>query len=275
MRAQIRHVTEYHYPDPAFDSFNELRLQPAQTSFQSLLGFQIRLEPDVPFSTHTDYYGTTVHHVHIRDAHTALRVETNAIVVTHPRPQPRPVFASLLEASRAALYEYLVPSKHVPVGVWATRLEYRDLREDDELLEYLLGLNARIKSRFSYETGVTSIGTPLEDFVMQGAGVCQDFTHLMLAVCREQRIPARYVSGYVYAGRDFLGAAATHAWVECYVPESGWVGFDPTNNVLTGEAHVRIGCGRDYDDVAPMRGVRRGGGVERLGVEVSVRAQEQ
>jgi transglutaminase-like putative cysteine protease len=275
MRAQIRHVTEYHYPDPAFDSFNELRLQPAQTDHQSLLGFKLRLEPDVPFYTHTDYYGTVVHHFHLREPHTTLRIETSAIVVTHKKPTPRPVIASTLEAARTALYEYLVPSRHVPAGDWTARLEHPALRDDDDLLLYLTELNARFRQRFEYRSGATRIDTPLEEFLALGAGVCQDYAHLMIAVCRQQRIPSRYVSGYVYAGWDFLGSAATHAWVECYVPETGWVGFDPTNDTLETESHIRIGGGRDYSDVPPMHGLRRGGGLERLGVEVMVSAQEQ
>ena len=274
VRAQIRHVTQYHYPESAADSFNEVRLQPAQTQYQSLLGFQLYLAPDAPATSHTDYFGTVVHSFHIRKAHRNLRVETAAVVVTHPRPFPNPVPASNLTAHRDELYEFLQPSKYAPRGDWTVQLEYPVLREDTELLKYLNGLNVHIKTRFTYESGVTEIGTPLEEFLQQRSGVCQDYAHLMIAACREQGIPARYVSGYVYAGSDFLGAGATHAWVDCFVPGSGWVGFDPTNGVMQTENHIVIGAGRDYGDVPPLRGSRRGGGQEQLEVTVSVRSQQ-
>jgi transglutaminase-like putative cysteine protease len=275
VRAQIRHITDYHYPEPAADSFNEVRLQPAHDEYQRLLGFQLYLTPDAPATSHTDYFGTAVHSFHIRQAHTSLCVETAAVVVTHSRPFPNPLPASSLEVHRDKLYEFLQPSKHVPHGDWAAQLEYAALNEDTELVAYLNGLNAHIKARFTYESGVTEIGTPLEEFLRQGSGVCQDYAHLMIAVCREARIPARYVSGYVYAGGDFIGAGATHAWVDCFVPGSGWVGFDPTNGVMQTENHIVIGAGRDYADVPPLRGSRRGGGREQLEVMVSVRSQQQ
>ncbi len=275
MRTQIRHVTEYQYSETASDSFNELRLKPAQTDSQSLLGFKLTLQPPAPTTERTDYYGTKVHSFHLAGRHSALQIETSATVVTHRKPPPQAVLALSLNVLRNQWVEYLAPSKQVPAGDWAAQLEYPVLNNETDLLEYLTGLNARIKTRFEYRGGVTQIGTPLEEFLRLGAGVCQDYAHLMLAVCREAGIPSRYVSGYVYAGADFIGAEATHAWVECLVPGSGWVGFDPTNDVLAGESHIRIGHGRDYADVPPIRGLRRGGGVERLEVAVTVQAQEQ
>jgi transglutaminase-like putative cysteine protease len=275
VRAQIRHVTEYQYSETASDSFNELRLKPAQTDNQSLLGFKLTLQPPAPTTERTDYYGTKVYSFHLAGRHSALRIETSATVVTHRKPLPQPVPALSLKLARDQWVEYLAPSQQIPAGDWAARLEYPALNDSTDLLEYLMGLNARIKTRFEYRSGATRIGTPLEEFLRLGAGVCQDYAHLMLAVCREAGIPARYVSGYVYAGADFIGAEATHAWVECYLPGSGWVGFDPTNDVLAGESHIRIGHGRDYADVPPLRGLRRGGGVEHLEVAVTVHAQEQ
>jgi transglutaminase-like putative cysteine protease len=275
MRAQIRHLTEYHYPLPASDSFNQLRLQPAHDEYQSLLSFRLNLEPDVAVTVNQDYFGTTVHHFHIREAHQTLRIETNSVVVKHPKPFPNSAPASGLLAVQPDFFEFLSSCKRVPLEKnWVALLEYRVVRPEDDLLEYLMGLNSHLKTRFLFQAGVTSVNTPLEEFVRHGTGVCQDFVHAMLAVCRSQGIPARYVSGYVYAGTDFLGAEATHAWLEAFIPSVGWVGFDPTNNLLETENHVRIGFGRDYDDIPPLHGLRRGGGLETLDVSVTIQAQQ-
>ncbi len=275
MRAQIRHITEYRYPEPARDSFNELRLEPAQTATQSLLNFQLYVDPDASATTHTDYFGLQVHNFHVRQPHAHLRIETHAVVVTHPLPLPEPAPVSALEPHRAAMYEFLEPSKRVPKGAWLERFDLMPPRADGDLLAYLRHLNRHIHDHFEYAPGATRIGTTLDEFVGQGRGVCQDYAHLLIALCREARIPARYVSGYVYAGADLAGAGATHAWAELFVPGSGWVGFDPTNGVEQTEFHIIIGAGRDYDDVAPLKGSRRGGGEETLEVTVSVRAAER
>ncbi len=275
MRTQIRHLTEYNYPQVAWDSFNQLRLQPADDEFQSLLSFRLELEPDVPFTQNKDYFGTTVNHFHIREEHLRLRIETNSLVVKHPKPFPESAPASSLEAHKVEQIEFLSNSKRIALGTdWAAVLEYPKLQAQHDLLEYLMGLNAHLKKRFTYQTGVTSVQTSLEEFVEHGKGVCQDFVHAMLAVCRSQGIPARYVSGYVYGGTDFLGADATHAWLEVLIPGAGWIGFDPTNNILETENHIKIGFGRDYDDIPPLHGLRRGGGLEQLGVEVTIQAQQ-
>ena len=275
MRAQIRHITEYHYPIPAFDSFNQLRLQPSHDEYQSLLSFRVTLMPDVPTIHNTDYFGTTVHHFHIREPHQTLRIETNSVVVKHLKPFPNSNFAASLTDYRSSLIEYLSSCKRVSLEPdWVALLEYRILQPQDDLLEYLMGLNAHLKNRFTFQAGVTGVDTPLEEFVRHGTGVCQDFVHSMLAVCRSQGIPARYVSGYVYAGTDFLGAEATHAWLEAFIPTVGWIGFDPTNNLLETENHVRIGFGRDYDDIPPLHGLRRGGGLETLDVSVRIQTQK-
>jgi transglutaminase-like putative cysteine protease len=275
VRAQIRHITEYHYPIPAKDSFNQLRLQPVHDEYQSLLSFRLDLEPNVPFMVNQDYFGTNVHHFHILESHQILKIETNSVVVKHEKPFPNSNLASSLEPFQTMLYEYLSNSKRISLNSdWAALLEYSALTPNSDLLEYLMGLNAHLKNRFVFKAGTTGVDTPLEEFVQHGTGVCQDFVHAMLAVCRSQGIPARYVSGYVYAGTDFLGAEATHAWLEAFIPTVGWIGFDPTNNLLETENHVRIGFGRDYDDIPPLHGLRRGGGLETLDVTVTIQAQQ-
>jgi transglutaminase-like putative cysteine protease len=273
VRAQIKHLTEYHYPQAASDSFNQVRLKPMQDESQSLLSFRLEVQPEVPILQSQDYFGTTVQHFHVLEPHHVLSIEASSLVVKHPKPFPFGAPASSLMVYQSELFEFLSPSQRVPL-LAPERLGYKPMLEHDDLLEYLMGLNAHMKVRFTYQSGATTVHTPVEDFLLQGTGVCQDFVHTMLGVCRAQGIPARYVSGYVYAGQDFLGASATHAWLEAFVPNTGWVGFDPTNNVLESENHIKIGFGRDYDDIPPLHGLRRGGGLERLNVAVTVQAQQ-
>jgi transglutaminase-like putative cysteine protease len=294
LRAHILHTTDYRYPLDARDSFNELRLQPADDDHQTVLEFKLEVEayavalnrsgndmasqnaklvrlPDVTLEDHLDYFGTHVQHVHVRERHRHLRVQARSVVMTRSTPEPDHVGAASLAECSSRLVEFVATSKRVPLETdWTQILGWRALEPDTDLVAYLDGLTAHLNARFTYAPGVTGVNTSLGTFVQSGQGVCQDYVHAMLGVCRTVRIPSRYVSGYLYAGQDFVGAEATHAWLECFVPGSGWLGFDPTNNVRVGESHVKIGHGRDYDDVPPIKGYRTGGGAETLGVEVQV-----
>ena len=134
-------------------------------------------------------------------------------------------------------------------------------------------LNHAIYEPFDYKDGVTEVDSPIDDALRAKSGVCQDFAHQMIAIARQWGIPTRYVSGYLYHrddGSDRSGEDATHAWVESFLPGSGWVGFDPTNNVLTGERHIRVAVGRDYADAPPTRGTYKGRAQSELAISVSV-----
>ena len=140
-------------------------------------------------------------------------------------------------------------------------------------LTALKTLNAAIFDAFEYESGVTQVHSPIDHALELRRGVCQDFAHIMIAIARKWGIPARYVSGYLYhrpRSRDRSNADATHAWVEAHLPSLGWVGFDPTNNILTGEQHIRAAIGRDYADVPPTRGTFKGVAQSELAIAVSV-----
>jgi transglutaminase-like putative cysteine protease len=283
MRAQIAHTTVYAYPEDAWDSHNQIRLQPCDDDRQKVLASSLEvgivtangLEQRILTSSHLDYYGTTVHQAHALEAHRTLRIQAISSVMTQAAPVLESVAVQALEPFLERWNEFLESTQRVDLAHdWLALLEWYAPQSGYDLVTYLLDLNRHLHSRFIYSPGSTTVSTPLEEFVQSGQGVCQDYTHAMLAVCRRVRLPARYVSGYIDSGADFVGAAATHAWVECLIPGVGWVGFDPTNAILASEAHVKIGHGRDYDDVPPIRGVRRGGGRETLGVNVSVEAEQ-
>ncbi|UQN07063.1 transglutaminase family protein [Deinococcus sp. QL22] len=274
MRCEIRHTTEYHYPEPAWDSFNQVRLHPAREVRQSVRSFHLQVEPEAEITSHKDYFGAIVHHVHVHDPHRYLKIEAQAIVDTHAVTMPAPSPFSVLREARARNTEFLVASPRVPSGDWPEVFGVIRPSPADDLPTFLMDLTTRLNRQFSYDTKATAVNTPLAEFAQHGRGVCQDFTHAMLGITRQLGIPSRYVSGYLYSGGDMLGAEATHAWAECLIPEYGWLGYDPTNNCLAGEKHIKIGHGREYGDVSPVRGTYFGGGRGRLDVEVRVYGEQ-
>ncbi len=146
-----------------------------------------------------------------------------------------------------------------------------------DTLSALRRLNKAIHDDFDYEIGVTEVNSPIDDALAAGRGVCQDFAHIMIAAARSWGIPARYASGYLHhhrKGQDRSGEDASHAWVETWLPSLGWLGFDPTNDVLAGERHIRVALGRDYADVPPTRGTYKGGAQSELAIAVSVQTTQ-
>ncbi|TSA82443.1 transglutaminase family protein [Deinococcus detaillensis] len=276
MRADIRHVTEYAYKEPAWDSFNEVRLHPEASARQQLKSFHLLVDPEASsVTTHRDYFGSIVHHVHVHERHRVLRIEAQALVTTKPLTVPPPVPLSALDDLRSEVTEFLIASPRVPKGDWPEIFGVARPGPNDDLSAFLTDLTHQFFQQFSYKPGATSVRTTIQEFAKLQQGVCQDFTHAMLGVCRTLGIPARYVSGYLYSGGEMIGADATHAWPEVLIPGAGWVGFDPTNDVLAGEKHIKIGHGRDYPDVSPVRGTFYGGGQGRLDVEVRVYGEQQ
>lgn len=279
MRLAVTHATEYRYDAPAWDSFNEMKLRPADDYRQTMLSFEISIEPQPPIRSHVDYYGNVTHHFHLPGHHERLRIETRSVVATYPVPEPHPVPARILPDLRHRFFEFLAPTERVPLDHdWFEAFGALYLTPDAELTSYLRELTGYLQSRFAYRSNTTDVDTPLAEFAQHATGVCQDYTHAMLALCRAAGIPARYVSGYVHpnphAEERFVGSEGSHAWLEAFLPGNGWVGYDPTNGRPVSEAHVKVAVGRDYDDVAPLRGLRRGGGRSELSVEVRVRSAE-
>lgn len=276
MLLRVHHVTRYAYEQDAWDSFNELRLRPSDDYRQTLHAFALHVSPSAELRSHRDAMGNLIHHFHVAALHDSLTIAATSRVETYPVPTPVEVPASVLPGLRLRFFEYLAPTARVPLDRdWHEVLGALPLAPDDELVRYVGALAGYLRGRFRYAPDATDVDTPLPEFVAHGAGVCQDYAHAMLATCRMAGIPARYVSGYVHphphTNETLLGSEGSHAWVEAFLPGNGWVGFDPTNGCPVGEAHVKIGVGRDYDDVPPVRGLRRGGGDGHLEVEVRVR----
>ncbi|MGC9451214.1 MAG: transglutaminase family protein [Oceanipulchritudo sp.] len=285
MRFRISHETVYKYATPASESVGELRLCPQDTPDQRIRNRQLHLDPEVPVSTYTDFFGNTVECFSIPFRHKRLRVRMGADVETLPARDPGPAAdipageARLLNIhQRIDLYHYRLPTRTVPLGKVLAPIRKRFFPQDTPLRDSILQLNEWIHGHFKYKPGVTNVSTPLSTVIRNRAGVCQDLAHLMLSILRTNGLPARYVSGYIEPNdptrgpeTELIGAAASHAWVEVCLPDGSWWGLDPTNNQCAGERHVWMAAGRDYHDVAPLRGTYKGAVNQKLRVIVSVR----
>lgn len=272
MKLRVSHTTRYRYDAPLLgECFMEARLRPLSVPGEQTCGeYAITVDPPVPVfaNDQPDQMGLVNHFVLRGDSHQSLSIHAHSLVETL-RADPFADLNLLAEdwpgltddGLRGRCAEFLVPTALVPLGgVWDGPPPAASV------LAYGQALSAAIYEGFKYVPGSTDLTTPLGEFVAQRRGVCQDYAHLMLSAARAHGVPARYVSGYVYAGSDndggedagTHGAGATHAWVELFLPHCGlWRGFDPTNNVLVADRHVKVAVGRDYADVPPTKGLLR------------------
>jgi transglutaminase-like putative cysteine protease len=283
MLFDIRHVTQYNYDEPVRESVMELWMQPRAAHGQNLINFDLEVDPAAQVFTYIDPWGNTVRHFDVPHPHDRLTITSHSLVET-AAPAPLPDTLDPFEWSRLASDQVKADSWDFlrPHGFAATTpaLEafcaerfVEDLRALDPL-SAMRALNAILYRSLDYEAGVTAADSPIDEALIAGRGVCQDFTHIMIAICRGWGVPARYVSGYLAPSRERAERSdpqATHAWLEGYMPSLRWIGFDPTNNILAGERHIAVAIGRDYSDVPPSRGVFKGDAESQLSVGVSVR----
>ncbi|MGD1057308.1 MAG: transglutaminase family protein [Solirubrobacteraceae bacterium] len=280
MHFAIRFLTEYRYDVPVTDNLNALRVRPATTSTQRCDEFHTRIEPEARVSRHLDYFGTEVLEFGIPTSHEQLTIDVRARVVTSSPPDPPDgTWDSLLTSSYVdAAGEFALPWQDQPALAGLESLD--EALESDSPLETLEQLCEMIPDRFEYRPGATYVGSSIRDLLDLGAGVCQDFVHLSLVLLRRRGIAARYVSGYLWAAPEDHGTDSvevdTHAWLEALLPGSDgrgepvWVSADPTNRRLAGETHVKIGHGRFYSDVPPVKGLYMGGALSELTAAVTM-----
>lgn len=277
----VRHITRFRYSNPVRESVMELRMQPRSEGGQALRSFQIATNPRAQLHAYTDNFGNAVYHFNVLREHAELRIEAQSVVEVKDTI-PLPPHADALEWDRynsfnltGEHYDLLEELTFARNSAQLARfLSSNDLGDrSTDPLSALKRLNSVIFSAFDYEVGVTQVHSPIDQALEAKRGVCQDFAHIMIAVARAWGVPARYVSGYLHHSRrdkDRSGEDATHAWVEAYLPSIGWVGFDPTNNILAGDRHIRAAVGRDYADVPPTRGTFKGDAESELAVAVTV-----
>jgi transglutaminase-like putative cysteine protease len=279
MKLSVVHRTIFHYGGPVTDSVNELHLEPRTFPFQKTLSSLIRVLPATRMSKFQDLFQNTTHHFEIQRPHQHLEIESRLRVHNLPLEIPDEARTATKEiyrttAVRDRSWPYLNESARVIFRpeIWRQAIDITF--GHDAYFDKATRIMNWIHSEFSYEPGSTDVTTHLDQCFAQKRGVCQDFTHVMLGLCRATGIPARYASGYLYNGpRDHLiGAQASHAWAEVFLPVIGWIGFDPTNNTLADARYVKVAVGRDYEDVAPIRGTYRGSAHCQMEVDVLVEA---
>lgn len=277
MKLQVTHRTRYTYASPVRESFNEVRLQPVSNEHQRCDNFLLKVLPAARLSHYSDFHANVIHFFELPTPHTSLLVESSATVttlaiVTDPAGAPVPM-SRLPECKRTErCFDFLQESTHVENSPEAWRLALDITAGVQDIWQAACAIMGYVHSTFTYAPNVTSVHTHMRDVLTDRRGVCQDFAHVMLGLCRAIHIPAIYVSGYLYNGPfdRLLGSQASHAWCEVFIPGIGWCGLDPTNNQRTDERYIKLAVGRDYADVPPVRGHYKGTTDRRMEIEVAV-----
>lgn len=294
MRYEVSHVTRYETTEPVSVCHNIARLRPRQTPSQMLLGYELLIDPEASIrSERIDSFGNSVTYFSASAGYSALRVEARSHVDVSPaviegleQSPPWDLLAAELSQLASSVdpvdpRQYLYDSPRIYRNHEFKEYALESFQAGRPVLAALRCLTTRIHKEFRYDPTVTNVSTPIREVFAKKAGVCQDFAHLQIAMLRSIGLPTRYVSGYIrtYPAKDkeqLIGAAASHAWLSVFtgdpsVGSDGWVDTDPTNNKFLTDEYVTVAWGRDYTDVAPLKGVFVGSGQHSLHVEVEVR----
>jgi transglutaminase-like putative cysteine protease len=276
MILEVQHETRFTYTEPVTESVTEVRMEPVSDGNQSCRSFHLAVSPLAEPCRYLDGFGNSVHHFNLLAPHAEVRILAAAVVETHPHPHD-------LSASRAAypldlaqadldVLDFLKFRGPVrPTSRLTPLLEVLRPRPGTSVAELVVRVAHYIHEHFQYARDVTLASSPIDDVLEQGKGVCQDFTHLLIALLRSFEVPARYVSGYIHRpNKD----SQSHAWSEVWLPDVGWTGIDPTNDQVVTDHFIKVAVGRDFTDVPPNKGVYRGRGRESICVRVETRALE-
>ncbi len=288
MRYRVTHTTKYAYSEPVPVFQNKVHLAPRDTARQTCSGYRLLVVPEPDrVESRQDYFGNRVDYFSIINALRTLSVTSTSTVDVSPPAAPSdqtlaPAWESVRDDLRLAAAEdwmdarlFTFASDFVPTDPSFAEYAAVSFTEGRPIFEAAADLTARIFDEFAYDPRATDVSTPVDEVMLQKAGVCQDFAHLGIACLRSLGLAARYVSGYLRTipppGKEKLvGADASHAWLSVFCGELGWVPFDPTNNVVPSTDHIVLAHGRDYGDVCPIQGVFVGGGDHSMSVSVDV-----
>lgn len=292
MKYRIIHKTGYNYSEPASLSQNELFLFPRETPTQEVIECKLSIEPKPQYlHNRTDYFGNTVHVFMVQHPHNDLFMSATSIVRTSrpftPPPEttvPWETVALRLAAHKQSIEleasQFVFASPLITVNSDAIAYAQPSFPPGTPVLAGAADLVRRLFTEFSYDKTASTVDTTVEQVLANRKGVCQDFAHLAISCLRGLGLAARYVSGYLETSPPpgkpkLIGADASHAWISVFVPDVGWVDLDPTNNLIANETYITVAWGRDYGDVAPVKGVVMGGGVHKLTVMVDITAQKE
>ena len=278
MYYSVAHLTDYHYSEPITDSVMQLRMRPRSDNVQRCVRFELKVSPNAKVFSHRDYLGNTIHTFDIPEPHKELAIKSETIVeVKTPAELPLSLPESAWDTIKEALddrdiYDMLLPGHYtVETPLLRQFAQEIDWRKRGDPLSLMCELNTAIYEHFDYSQDVTKVDSSIDVALQERRGVCQDFSHIMLVLARNIGIPCRYVSGYLFHNKDIRSVPdASHAWVEAWLPELGWVGFDPTNNLIVTDRHIRVNVATDYANASPSNGVFKGTATTELVVRVHV-----
>ena len=273
----IKHITKYTYNNPVIDGANLIRLHPINDAYQKVNSHYLVITNNAYVQTYIDFYQNTVGTFMLTEPVKELYIESNIEVTTIERIFPEDTIDAAtqwqeLNALKYSenLFDFLINKTFSGTSDFLKFIESNNIKQKTPY-KAVLELCEFIYSNITYKKGVTKVDTSLDEVWQLKAGVCQDFTNIMLQITRMCGIPARYVSGYICPNDDMTrGEGATHAWIEAYIPFYGWLGIDPTNNAIANQNHVRLAVGRNYEDCAPVKGVFKGQVDAELFVKVEV-----
>ncbi len=265
MRIAIQHNSRYHYKTPPAFALQKARLTPLSDFRQNVEQWQLIVTGAEQQLTSRDAFGNTCTLIRADPDVEILEVSAQGMIDTEETQGIMEQAAGVMP-----LFVYRQPTALTAKSDGLAALA-ESVRQDDPI-DMLHRLMDAIAEKVLYEPGVTHVGTTADEALQEGRGVCQDLTHIFLVAARHLGVATRYTSGYFVSGND-LGGDASHGWAEAFVPNVGWIGFDPTNRRCPDERYVRIASGRDYTDVSPVSGVRVGAGSERLTVSLAVEQQ--
>ena len=263
MRLRITHTTTFRYDVPVSEAYMEMWLTPLDAGGQRCESFRLTTDPAGEVRSYVDRFGNRIRHFDTLNPHDRLLVSARSEVSTPEAFIDRERELSLLDS-----FDYLQPTPYAPDSE-AVRAFARGVAVPGDAMATARAVLKATHEALTYAPGSTHVKTTADEALGAGKGVCQDFTHVMIAACRVLGLPARYVSGYVFEPQRGTGAAS-HAWTDVFVAGHGWLSLDPTHGAEQTDHHVRLATGRDYSDVPPTRGVYKGAGKEEMAVEVSV-----
>lgn len=281
----IRHFTRYRYSHPVWQSMMEVRMHPRSEGNQRCFVFQLSVNPRARIFGYTDSYGNLVHHFDLPSRHGQLTIISDALVnidgqAAAPETMDYRRWTDLEQrVEREDYWDMLMPSHYAHPSAELQELAKEigaTERDGRSPLAFLQDVAAGVHRSFGYLKKSRTASLPIEHALRSRQAVCQDFVHVMIALARNADIPCRYVSGYIYNGGENVPSpeGASHAWVEALLPGVGWVGFDPTTNMLVGEGHIRTAIGRDSADVPPTMGAMKGKADTQLQVRVRITPSE-
>jgi len=278
---KVKHITHYTYNSPAVDCTNQIMLFPIQDHLQNVLNHKITITNNPPVEIFIDYFGNRLGMFSLIEPHSQLEIVSEAEVITYATKLP--------EVERPATDQWEQLSVLCEQFPFIDFLQHEAFEKVPELegvistlrkeniapFELALSFSEFIYKNFEYKKGITSIETSVDEIWNLKGGVCQDFAHTLLLMLRKVQIPSRYVSGYICPrNHELRGEGATHAWVEAYIPDYGWIGLDPTNNCVASDRHIRLAVGRNFSDCTPVKGTYRGSSDHVLEVLVSINNNE-